>query len=63
MSVSDFVVSAADAAAIRLIEATGSWVLRERDIEIFMNALLDPPEPNTRTIAPFRSHKSRVESS
>jgi uncharacterized protein (DUF1778 family) len=62
MSVTDFIISTADAAAIEIIESTGSWVFGERDSEIFVNALLNPPKPNSRMIAAFRSHKARVES-
>jgi uncharacterized protein (DUF1778 family) len=62
MSVTDFIISTADPAAIEIIESSGSWVLGERDSEIFVSALLNPPEPDSRMIAAFRSHKARVES-
>jgi len=62
ISVSDFIISTADAAAVEIIESTGSWVLGERDSEIFVNARLNPPEPNSHMVPAFRSHKARVES-
>lgn len=49
ISVSDFVISSADAAAANIIESTGSWVLGKRDSEIFVNARRSQPEPNPRT--------------
>jgi uncharacterized protein (DUF1778 family) len=61
-SVSDFVISSAYAAAVKTIESTGAWVLGERDTEIFVKAMLDPPEPNEALKAAIRSHKLRVRS-
>src|SRR5271168_1050413 len=62
MSVTDFIILSVDAAAIKAIESANSWALGERDTEILMNALANPPEPNSRMVAAFRSHKLRVES-
>ena len=45
VSVSDFVVQHADEAAIRTIQQHETWVLSREDSEIFVNAILNPPEP------------------
>jgi uncharacterized protein (DUF1778 family) len=61
-SVSDFTISSAYAAAVKTIESTSCWVLGERDTEIFVNALLNPAEPNEALKTAIRSYKLRVES-
>ena len=45
LSVSDFIVQNADEAAIRTIQQHETWVLTREDSEIFVNALLNPPDP------------------
>jgi uncharacterized protein (DUF1778 family) len=45
LSISDFIVQNADEAAIRTIEQHEIWVLSREDSEIFVNAILNPPEP------------------
>jgi uncharacterized protein (DUF1778 family) len=54
MSVSDFLVQTADEAAVRTIEQHEAWVLSERDRELFVAALRNPPKPNDRLKAAFR---------
>lgn len=61
-SVSDLIISSAYAEAVKMIESTGAWVLGERDTEIFVNAMLNPSEPNEALQAAIRSYKLRVES-
>jgi uncharacterized protein (DUF1778 family) len=61
-SISDFIVSSAYAAAMRTIESSGCWVLSGRDSEIFVNALLNPPEPNSHLKAAVRRDLSRCSS-
>jgi uncharacterized protein (DUF1778 family) len=51
VSVSDFIVQHAEEAAIRTIEQYESWTLTERDREVFIAALLNPPEPSPRLLA------------
>ena len=51
LSISDFMVQHAEAAAIRTIEEHDTWVLSERDREVFFAALENPPEPSPRLIA------------
>ena len=51
LSISDFMVQHAEEAAIRTIEEHETWVLSERDREVFFEALLNPPEPSPRLIA------------
>ena len=62
-SLSDFLVSSADAAAMRAIEQHEIWTLSGRDRESFVNALLHPPVPNSPMKAAARRHKTRVRSS
>jgi len=45
LSVSDFIVQNADEAAIRTIKEHETWVLTREDSEVFINAILNPPEP------------------
>lgn len=51
LSISDFMVQHAEEAAIRTIEQHETWVMTERDREVFFEALLNPPEPSPRLIA------------
>jgi uncharacterized protein (DUF1778 family) len=51
LSVSDFMVQHADEAAIRTIEQHESWLLTERDREVFLAALMNPPDPSPRLLA------------
>ena len=45
-TISDFVVSAARAAALRSLEETGVLRLSLEDQKLFADAILDPPAPN-----------------
>lgn len=59
-SISDFLVSSADDAAVRAIEQHEVWALTGRDREVFVKALLHPPAPSARMKAAARRYKSRV---
>ena len=63
LSLSDFMVQNADEAAIRTIEQHERWVLTEEDRNVFMQALLNPPEPSERLKAAFQRSKERVRAS
>jgi uncharacterized protein (DUF1778 family) len=60
LSLSDFIVQHADEAAIRTIQQHTSWTLDDRDRDIFVQALLNPPEPNARMKAAAKRYKERV---
>ena len=60
LSVSDFIVQNADEAAIQTIESHTTWILSDRDRDIFVQALLNPPEPNARMRAAAKRYKERV---
>ena len=45
-SLTEFVVSSLHDTAVRVIESHNVIKLKERDSEVFVNALLNPPEPN-----------------
>jgi len=47
-SVSDFMVQHADQAAMEVIEQERVWKVSERDSIAFVEALMNPPEPNER---------------
>ena len=47
-SISDFMVLSADDAAARAIQEHEVWVLSDRDREVFVRALLNPPAPSAR---------------
>jgi uncharacterized protein (DUF1778 family) len=59
LSVSDFMVQHADEAAVKTIQQHNSWVLDERDRDIFVQALLNPPEPSARMKAAVKRYKER----
>ena len=59
-SISDFIVSSADDAAVRAIEQHEVWTLTGRDREAFVKALLHPPAPSPRMKAAVRRYKNRV---
>lgn len=58
MSVSDFIVQHADEAAIRTIEQHKAITLSARDSRIFVEALLNPPEPGEGLKAAVRRYKA-----
>lgn len=62
-SISDFMVSSADDAAVRAIEQHEVWTLTDRDREAFVKALLHPPAPSPRMRAAVRRYRTRVRAS
>ncbi|MGD0840391.1 MAG: DUF1778 domain-containing protein [Candidatus Acidiferrales bacterium] len=62
-SMSDFLVSSADAAAARAIEQHEVWALTGRDRKVFVKALLHPPAPSPRMKAAARRYNARVSAS
>ena len=61
LSLSDFMVQHADEAAIRTIQSHTSWTLEERDRDIFVQALLNPPMPSSRMKAAVKRYRERPE--
>lgn len=59
-SISDFLVSSADDAAVRAIEQHEVWTLTGRDRELFVKTLLHPPAPSPRMKAAARRYRNRV---
>jgi uncharacterized protein (DUF1778 family) len=59
LSLSDFIVQHADEAAARTIQMHTSWTLEEQDRDIFVQALLNPPEPSARMKAAVKRYKER----
>jgi len=57
LSLSDFIVQHADEAARKTIQEHTSWVLGDRDRDIFVQALLNPPKPSTRMKEAVRRYK------
>jgi len=60
LSLSDFIVQHADEAAIRTIQLHTSWTLEDRDRDVFVQALLNPPEPSARMRAAAKRFKERA---
>lgn len=60
LSVSDFIVQAADEAAVKTIEQHEAWVLHEADRDAFIQALLNPREPSERVKAAIKEYKQRI---
>ena len=61
-SISDFMVSSADQAAVSAIQQHEVWVLTGRDREAVVEALLHPPSPSARMKAAVRRYRRRVKS-
>jgi uncharacterized protein (DUF1778 family) len=60
LSVSDFIVQNADEAAIQTIQAHSTWILEDQDRDIFVQALLNPPEPSEYMRAAFKRYRERL---
>jgi len=60
LSLSDFIVQHADEAAIKTIQQHTSWTLEDRDRDIFVQALLNPPEPSDYMKAAVKRHRNRL---
>ena len=58
-SLTDFVVSSAQAAAKNVIEEHQVLRLSARDSERFVNALLNPPKPNENLLRAARRYKQK----
>jgi uncharacterized protein (DUF1778 family) len=56
-SMTDFVIQSAEEAAKRTVEHRSMWILSAHDTEIFVNALLNPPEPGPVLRKVFREHR------
>lgn len=60
-SITDFVVSAAQDAALRVIEDDGIIRLSGEDQARFAQALLNPPEPNAALKRAVRQHRKDID--
>ncbi len=59
LSLSDFIVQHADEAARRTIEEHATWTLGDRDRNVFVQALLNPPRPSSRMKEAVRRYWKR----
>ena len=59
-SLTDFCLTVLTEAARRTIVQHETLVLSERDREIFFNALIHPPKPNTRLRRAFKAERERL---
>jgi len=62
-SISDFMVSSADNAAVHTIEQHEVWTLTGRDREVVVEALLHPRAPSPRMKAAVRRYRQRIKAS
>jgi uncharacterized protein (DUF1778 family) len=60
-SLSEFVLGQALNAADEVIHKHEVLMLNEADWEVFLDALENPPEPNTKLKQAFTEHKKRVQ--
>ena len=60
VTLSDFVISRAYEAAATIVREHDTWILSRRDSKAFVNALLDPPEPNKALRAAAARYTSRT---
>jgi len=59
ISVSEFIVQHADEAATRTLEENQTWVLSDMNRDLFLEKVMNPPEPGERLTAAagrFRKH-------
>ena len=59
LSLTDYVIHQALIAGMEHIASYGKMVLNERDREIFMAALDNPPEPNEALKAAIKEHQAK----
>lgn len=59
-SLTDFVIASATEAANRAIQESQTLQLTERDQEVFVRALLEPPAPSARLRAAAKRYRERV---
>ena len=59
-TVSGFILSSALACADAAVRAHETMVLGKRDAEVFLDAILNPPEPNEKLRRAMREHRERV---
>ncbi len=57
VSISDFLVQAADEAAVKTIELNETWILNAEASRRFVEACLNPPKPNARLRAAASAYK------
>jgi uncharacterized protein (DUF1778 family) len=60
LSLSDFMVQHADEAARKTIQEHTSWVLGDRDRDVFVQALLNSPKPSSRMKQAVRRYKKHA---
>jgi uncharacterized protein (DUF1778 family) len=60
VTLSDFVISRAYEAAAAIVREHDTWVLSRRESKEFVDALLNPPEPNKALRAATARYKSRT---
>jgi uncharacterized protein (DUF1778 family) len=58
-SLTDFVVSSAQAAARRILHEHRSLQLSERERELFVDAILNPPAPNAKLRKAARQYRQK----
>jgi len=61
-SLSEFLLRSAEAAANKVIHEYQIIRLTTEDSQAFVNALLNPPEPNSRLKSAFESYKKEITS-
>jgi len=59
-SVSTFTVSSAVRQASEVVERFGTLTLSDRDQNVFLKALDNPPKPNARLAKAFKAHDKQV---
>jgi uncharacterized protein (DUF1778 family) len=60
LSLSDFIVQHADEAARKTIQEHTSWALGDRDRDVFVRTLLNPPRPSKRMKQALQRYKKHT---
>src|SRR6266571_9253617 len=59
-TMTDFVLHSAETAAARTVENRAMLILTVRETELFVNAILHPPEPGPALRAAVQIHKKKI---
>ncbi len=60
LTVTDFAINVLAESAEEVLEKHHNRVLSDRDRDIFLNMLENPPKPNAALLKAFEDHKKRV---
>lgn len=60
-SLSEFVIQTTQSAALQIIEKNNAVLASDKDREIFFNALVNPPKPNTTLVEGLKRYEDKFQ--